>query len=895
MRLNPCLLLPLLGASLVAADNSIIVPTLSDDRLQISLYAADPDIMTPIGGAVDSKGRLFVIECHTHTPPADYDGPKGDVIKVFEGTRPDGRYEKMSIFADDLFQAQALGFDRDGNLYVVCTRGVFILHDRDNDGRSESRTRIMHIDPYERRGNPHGQGQAIAFSADNQWIYVGNMTNDDWVGSDGSRFGGGYYGSSIVRAHLDGTNVEPYAWGVRNPFGINFDRFGRLLVIDNDPDHRGPNRLMHVVKGGDYGHKSTYGGTGTHPYASWNGEVPGTLPFLHGIGESPTSVIDANATGLPLDYRDTIIGATWAEHELTLFRTSPAGATLKATKSALVKGVGDDNLTSPFRPSGIAASPDGSIYVSDWMLVDYTTHKRGRIWKITTKPGVATMTPRNPFTPYDAPTGEYARMLSLAEASNIEEYSSLQRALTSADPYIRSAAFTAMARPVFRDSVIRDLENSDPRIRLGALLALRRAGVEDASLIGPRLADSDVSVSRMAMQWAGEKQLIGLADQVDAAASKPNLNADFFQTWLATMQILQTPPPAPAPAPGAGGRGGRGGNPAIRPNVSFLEKLVHDEQRPLVLRSMVIRMMPGVEKPFNHELLVRLARKSDPMLQVEAVRRLGTSSFGAATTTLREIALDRSQPDNIRIEAVAAMAGNPDNSLVALLDDPNADIRLEAARSLRALSADAGIIAAARRKLAAIQGNLREARLANQLEFLVDPEKVVRPQTLDGWQKLLAAGGDPEAGRRAFFSANNACVACHIAEGRGARLGGGGEGAGVVGFVALPTGPDLTVIGASVNRQSIIRSIINPSDEIQPEFQGWFVKMKNGEMSTGRQIDQESRAIQLVLLDGYEHDFPREDIESWGALPQSLMPEGLAQGMAVEEFRDLVAYLESLR
>ena len=167
-------------------------PQLNDNRLQVTLYASDPDIVTPIGSIVDAQGRLFVIECHTHNPPPDYPGPKGDVIKVFEGQRDDGRFEKMRVFADDLFQAQALAFDRHGTLYVVCTREVLILHDRDGDLRSESRTRILNLDPYEKRGNAHGQMQGIAFS-DDGWLYVGaGTTEDDWIGSDGKRLSVGF-------------------------------------------------------------------------------------------------------------------------------------------------------------------------------------------------------------------------------------------------------------------------------------------------------------------------------------------------------------------------------------------------------------------------------------------------------------------------------------------------------------------------------------------------------------------------------------------------------------------------------------------------------------------------------------------------------------------------------
>jgi putative heme-binding domain-containing protein len=115
------------------------------------------------------------------------------------------------------------------------------------------------------------------------------------------------------------------------------------------------------------------------------------------------------------------------------------------------------------------------------------------------------------------------------------------------------------------------------------------------------------------------------------------------------------------------------------------------------------------------------------------------------------------------------------------------------------------------------------------------------------------------------------------------------------GFSTMPFGPDLSVVGRTANRQQIIESIVAPSRNVAPEMQGWMVKKKSGEVLTGRQIDQEARNIQLILLDGREHNIPREEIVSWGAMDVSLMPVGLPSGMGVEEFRDLVAYLASLR
>ena len=232
------------------------------------------------------------------------------------------------------------------------------------------------------------------------------------------------------------------------------------------------------------------------------------------------------------------------------------------------------------------------------------------------------------------------------------------------------------------------------------------------------------------------------------------------------------------------------------------------------------------------------------------------------------------------------LASKADDSIVPLLDDPVPAVRLEAARALRGAAKQPAVRAALVKKLQAIRGDAASAKLANQLEFVLGSESG-RPDGVEGWQKLLASGGDVEAGRRVFFSSNSACNTCHVAEGRGGVLG--------TGFSTMPFGPDLSVIGRTANRQQIIESIVAPSRNVAPEMQGWMVRKKSGEVLTGRQIDQEARNIQLILLDGKEHNIPRTEIASWGAMDVSLMPVGLPSGMSKEEFRDLVAYLESLK
>jgi putative heme-binding domain-containing protein len=319
----------------------------------------------------------------------------------------------------------------------------------------------------------------------------------------------------------------------------------------------------------------------------------------------------------------------------------------------------------------------------------------------------------------------------------------------------------------------------------------------------------------------------------------------------------------------------------------FIERLAMDDRRPPMLRSLALRWLTDVDISPHYDQLLRLAQVSEPVLQLEALRRLGTSKRSESIEAVRRVAFDRGQTAAARTEAVLLLAHHADGSLLPLLDDPVETVRVEAARSLRTAARDSSVRVALDRKLAALRRDEANERIVNQLEFLQGAESVARPTTVEGWQTLLAGGGDVDAGRRVFFSTNSACNACHVAEGRGGVLG--------TGFSTMPFGPDLSVIGRTATRQQLIESIVAPSSDIAPEMQGWMVRKKSGEVLTGRQIDQAVRHIQLIMIDGKEHDIPREEIASWGAMETSLMPVGLPAGMAIEEFRDLVAYLQSLK
>ena len=376
MRTAILVVLLLLGAG----ETSAAPPVISDDRLVIELAAREPDIVTPTGLAVDELGRVWAIENNTHQRQANYKGFDSDRIKIFGDPGPDGNFRKVTTFADGFKHSMGLALGRNGDVYLATRSDIWRLRDPKNEGKATERKVIVKLDT---PGDyPHNGLSGFAFDGQgNMYFALGENLGASYklIGSDGTVLSGGGEGGSIYRCRPNGSKLERVATGFWNTFHQTFDAFGRLFAVDNDPDSRGPCRLLHIVEGGDYGYRFRNGRRGLHPFTAWNGELPGTLPMTAGTAEAPSGILAYDSNGLPTEYRDKLLVTSWGDHVVEKFTLTPRGASFGATSTVLVRG-GDD-----FRPVGIATAPDGSIYLSDWVDKSYPVHGKGRLWRIRMK------------------------------------------------------------------------------------------------------------------------------------------------------------------------------------------------------------------------------------------------------------------------------------------------------------------------------------------------------------------------------------------------------------------------------------------------------------------------------------------------------------------------------
>ncbi len=840
MRLSPsaatlaCLSATL--APLVAAP-----PSVNEPGHPLTLFADTTQIVTPIGMAIDQDDRIFVIESHTHNPPGDYGGPKSDRIKVFTDRDKDGVADGFEIFAEGLHEAMNLAFSSDGTLYALCAKALVALHDRNRDGKCDGLETVLTLET--QSGNPHGNWLGLDFDSEGK-VYLGRGNVGSHIhrveGKDGSFVEGYGDGGNIVRANADGTEVEEWATGFWNPMDLKFDHRRRLMLVDNDPDGRGPNRLLQVVRGGDYGYKSVFGGWGRHPFQGWDGSLPGTLPFLSGTGEAPSGLIDVSNS----DTRSYLV-TVWNEN--TIERHSVRNGVV--SKSIFMSG------DKEFRPVALAGDSKGNLYITDWVLVDYPNHGKGRIWRVSNIP-----------FPEEKP--EQSPRKTPSRGTIITYFQ-------SEDPFIRHEGEMWLSEQKSLSLAKSLTRHDDPNVRLGAILSLRRSGASGLDgHIRSALADPDPEVRRIALMWAGESLDLELRPELDRALTAGEVDHTLFEAYLAAVEMLE-----PQFAKAFGNRENPRAYKIPRTlDPELLNTLAWNEKLPPSVRALAVNRL----KP---EKIDAFLKNDDPAIRLAAIRKAAAIVSDPIRDALLASALNPNENPAIRAESLLGLSQQvltEPSALLPLLDDPNSAVAIEATRVLRWHSGNPAVRAALQRHYedwADDPFKHPQAELAEAALFGMSPDKRFgksRPKSVEEWIQVASEGGDPGRGSRVFRTQTYLCASCHSVDGQGSEFG-----------------PNLSGLAQSVERSAIVRSILDPSESFSPDYQAWEIEMKDGRTHQGVQIDHQSRGdIVLFTLDARENvRFKAAEIADYRASPFSLMPAGLANLMTVSEFRDLIAYL----
>lgn len=922
------------------------MPRVLDDRLTIERFASAPEIVTPTGLDVDSLGRVLVIECNTHFPPADYSGHPHDRILAMSDTDGDGRADRIDTFFEGTQATMNLAVYRDGSVFVATRGEVFRLRDTDHDGKADERTRVAILETT--ANYPHNALSGFAFDfAGNVYFGMGENLGDPYelIGADGTKLAGGGEGGNIFRIRADGSGLTRVATGFWNPFHLGFDAFGRLFAVDNDPDFRPPCRLLHIVEGGDYGFRYRNGRKGLHPFTAWNGELPGTLPMVAGTGEAPSGVLAYESDQLPEDYRGTLLATSWGDHRLDRFRLERRGASFISTADPFV--VGGDN----FRPVGIGLAPDGSLFVSDWVDKSYNVHGKGVIWRVRAKNAG---TPKRPEVPAEAFLSDHrplreaaARELAksakgrttlkksllgkddsrrqVAAAWALSEVSPEDDALTQAESTsesedLREAIARVLPARSIPDGAVEKLPpgqlaerlrrgpasdrdssfsqvaraallSSDPFLRQGALVGLSRTNDDKllADLLVSRLAPERLAGLLLARDQGGSK----FVDRLPSLLEDPNAEIRFAAAqWVGEAKLAEHREAILKTMASEGTT-----RELFEACLATLERLagVKREQKDEQPGEDYVAQLIFDPKaaPATRRRALRVLRPDHPTLTLDRLGELlDDPDASLRLETLRSIR-ERSEPEAKRRLASLALDEKASSELRAAAivgldgrvpEDRKALLALAQSQTPRAL-------------LREVLRSLREAPLALDERKRVAGSIGTEAEDQELLRRLLRPQVDASRPDRKNLSAWSALVAGSADAAAGERVFFHPRGPGCSKCHAFDgrggrIAADLAPTGKALSLERMLESILQPSKEIAPRFVPWTIVKTDGVTLVGMLIGEKVDGAQIYATErGESFTVMPLDIEERHPREISIMPDNLVDGMTIGELRDLLAFL----
>ncbi len=395
------------------------------------LWAAEPDLAQPVSFYMDDTGKVYVCETFRHSQGVDDIRGHGDWldeelasktvedriallrrhynnnlssytqhterVRLLQDTKGLGKADRSVVYAEGFNQVLdgiAAGIlARGQDVYLANIPHLWRLRDTNGDGVADERKSLSY--GYGVRGGFLGHDlHGLAWGPDGRLYFsIGDRAGNVLV--DGHYVGNPDCGA-VFRCNADGSGLEVYCYGLRNPQELAFDDFGNLFTGDNNSDGGDQARWVYLVENSDNGWRIGYqfieGSAQHEARGPWNAEkmwAPKNpeqplyvVPPIANIASGPSGVSYYPGTGGPEYFKGTFTLADFRGSSggsgIHRFKLKPKGASFELIEA-------DKMIWSILATDG-DWGPDSAFYVLDW-VEGWNQNGKGRIYKLTHEEG----------------------------------------------------------------------------------------------------------------------------------------------------------------------------------------------------------------------------------------------------------------------------------------------------------------------------------------------------------------------------------------------------------------------------------------------------------------------------------------------------------------------------
>ena len=389
----------------------------------IQLFAAEPDVANVVALDVDNRGRVFVCEtfrqdrgvtdnrghdekwlladlsAETVQDRIDYHkrllgegavtyAQHDDRIRRVEDSDGDGKADRSYVLASGFNRIEegtgAGVLARGDDVYYTCIPKLWKLSDKDDDGIADQRVALsdgygvrVAFRGHDMHGLVIGPDGRLYFTIGDRGYHI--TTEDGRVLADPAS-------GAVFRCELDGSKLEVFATGLRNPQELAFNDVGDLFSVDNNSDSGDMARIVQILEGGDTGWRMHYqylpdrGPFNREKiWKPFHQEQPAYIvPPIANFTDGPSGLAYYPGTGFGDQLNDTFL--------ICDFRGGPANSGVRSFKleadGAFYSLAQDSDPIWTVLPTDVMFGPDGAIYLSDWVN-GWNGLGKGRIYRIT--------------------------------------------------------------------------------------------------------------------------------------------------------------------------------------------------------------------------------------------------------------------------------------------------------------------------------------------------------------------------------------------------------------------------------------------------------------------------------------------------------------------------------